>query len=299
MESDLFNGALPFPVNFTILSISLALLIGLIAFLRGVIGMFFGLGCMFVGTYCGFILYPQLPNILSHVIDEPSPLWVFSITITASFCVYLFLRLLVGAFIISPFTKKEKKPFLRGPVGMVLSLVPACALILVLGIALWTAGTLLSVDYTESGISAQPGTSNEARPFWARWNYALERDHLGHLIGKIDPLSARAKGAISNLLVTLKDDSAGEKLSKKPKVSRVLRTKGLKDLVNDPEVSELIEKGDHVGLINHPKMQIIASDPEVNKLLDGLAVEKMIDESIYDNQEGVLVRRESRIRLDQ
>ena len=69
------------------------------------------------------------------------------------------------------------------------------------------------------------------------------------------------------------------KLSKKPKVSRVLRTKGLKDLVNDPEVSELIEKGDHVGLINHPKMQIIASDPEVNKLLDGLAVEKMIDES--------------------
>ena len=101
------------------------------------------------------------------------------------------------------------------------------------------------------------------------------------------------------MLVTLKDDSAGEKLSKKPKVSRVLRTKGLKDLVNDPEVSELIEKGDHVRLINHPKMQIIASDPEVNKLLDGLAVEKIIDESIYDNQEGVLVRRESRIRLDQ
>ena len=299
MESDLFNGAFPIPVNFTILSISLALIIGLIAFLRGVIGMFFGLGCMFVGAYCGFILYPQLPSILSHVIDEPSPLWVFSITITASFCVYLFLRLLVGAFIISPFTKKEKKPFLRGPVGMVLSLVPASALILVLGITLWTAGTLLSVDYTESGISAQPGTSNEARPFWARWNYALERDHLGHIIGKIDPLSARAKGAISNLLVTLKDDSAGEKLSKKPKVSRVLRTKGLKDLVNDPEVSELIEKGDHVRLINHPKMQIIASDPKINKLLDGLAVEKIIDESIYDNQEGVLVRRESRIRLDQ
>ena len=298
MESDLFNGALPFPVNFTILSISLALLIGLIAFLRGVIGMFFGLGCMFVGAYCGFILYPRLPSLLSHVIDEPSPLWVFSITIAASFCVYLFLRLLVGAFIISPFTKREKKPLLRGPIGMVLSLIPASALILVLGIALWTAATLFSVDYTGSGIAAQPGTSNDARPFWARWNHALERDHLGHMIGTIDPLSARAKGAISNLLVTLKDDSAGEKLSKKPKVSRVLRTKGLKDLANDPEVLELIEKGDHVRLINHPKVQIIASDPEVNKLLDGLAVEKIIDESIYDNQEGVLVRRESRIHLD-
>ena len=44
MESDLFNGALPFPINFTTLSIALVILIAVIAFLRGVIGMFVGLG---------------------------------------------------------------------------------------------------------------------------------------------------------------------------------------------------------------------------------------------------------------
>ena len=299
MESDLFNGALPFPVNFTILSISLILFIGLIAFLRGVIGMFFGLGCMFVGAYCGYIIYPLLPDILSQFIENPSPILVFSLTIISSFCVYLFLRLLVGAFVISPFKKKEKKPLLRGPVGMVLSLIPASALILVLGIAFWTAGTLLSVDYTNSGIVDQPGTSKEVRPFWARWNYAMERDYLGNVIGKIDPLSSRAKGAISNFLVTLMDDSAGAELSKKPKVSRVLRTKGINELANDPEVSELLKKGDHLALINHPKLKAIAADPEVNKLLNDLPVEKIVDESIYEKKEGLLIRKENRMRLDQ
>ena len=299
MESDLFNGALPFPINFTVLSISLIILIALIAFLRGVIGMFFGLGCMFVGAYCGYVIYPRLPELLSNFIESPSPLLVYALTVISAFCVYLFLRLLVGAFIISPFRKKERKPLLRGPIGMILSLIPASALILVLGIALWTAGTPLSVDYTNSGISAQPGTSQEVRPFWARWNYALERDHLGHIIGKIDPLSSRAKGAISNFLVALRDDSAGAELSKKPKVSRVLRAKGINELANDPEVSELLRKGDHVGLINHPKLKIIAADPEINKLLNDLPVEKIVDESIYEKKEGFLIRKESRLRLDQ
>ena len=51
MESDLFNGTLPFPINFTTLSIGLVILIALIAFLRGVIGMFVGFVCMMVGVY--------------------------------------------------------------------------------------------------------------------------------------------------------------------------------------------------------------------------------------------------------
>ena len=109
MESDLFNGALPFPINFTVLSISLIILIALIAFLRGVIGMFFGLGCMFVGAYCGYVIYPRLPELLSNFIESPSPLLVYALTVILAFCVYLFLRLLVGAFIISPFRKKERK----------------------------------------------------------------------------------------------------------------------------------------------------------------------------------------------
>ena len=35
MESDLFNGALPFPVNFTTIAIGLVILLALIAFVRG------------------------------------------------------------------------------------------------------------------------------------------------------------------------------------------------------------------------------------------------------------------------
>ena len=46
MESDLFIGTLPFPINFTTLSIGLVILIAVIAFLRGVIGMFVGLACI-------------------------------------------------------------------------------------------------------------------------------------------------------------------------------------------------------------------------------------------------------------
>ena len=69
MESDLFNGALPFPINFTTLSVALVILIAVIAFLRGVIGMFVGLGCMMIGVYCAYTIYPRLPGWLSHVME--------------------------------------------------------------------------------------------------------------------------------------------------------------------------------------------------------------------------------------
>ena len=300
MESDLFNGALPFPINFTTLSIALVILIATIAFLRGVIGMFVGLACMMIGVYCAYTIYPLLPEWLSHVIDNPSPLLIFSLTLGSAFCVYLFLRLLAGAFVLSPFRKKEKKRILRGPVGMVLSLIPATALIFVLGVALWTVGTLFSVEHTKEGVSVQPGLNAAQRPFWARWNYALERDWIGKVIGKIDPLSARAKGAISNFLVTLKDDSAGGELSKHPKISRVLRTPGLRDLADDPEVAGLIKDGDYIRLLNHPKIRATASAPKFNKLLDDLPVpvEEIVDKSLYREEQGLLVRRQSRLRLD-
>ena len=232
------------------------------------------------------------------MIDDPSPLLIFSLTLGSAFCVYLFLRLLAGAFVLSPFRKKEKKRILRGPIGVVLSLIPATALIFVLGVALWTAGTLFSVEHTKEGVSVQPGSSAKQRPFWARWNYALERDWIGKVIGKIDPLSARAKGAISNFLVTLKDDSAGGELSKHPKISRVLRTPGLRDLADDPEVAQLIKNGDYIRLLNHPKMRATASDPKFNKLLDDLPVEEIVDKSLYREEQGLLVRRQSRLRLD-
>ena len=126
----------------------------------------------------------------------------------------------------------------------------------------------------------------------------MERDWIGKVIGKIDPLSARAKGAISNFLVTLKDDSAGGELSKHPKISRVLRTPGLRDLADDPEVAQLIKNGDYISLLNHPKMRATASDPDLNKLLDDLPVEEIVDKSLYKQEQGLLVRRQSRLRLD-
>ena len=230
--------------------------------------------------------------------DDPSPLLIFSLTLGSAFCVYLFLRLLAGAFVLSPFRKEEKKRFLRGPIGMVLSLIPATALIFVLGVALWTAGTLFSVEHTKEGVSVQPGSNAVERPFWARWNYALERDWIGKVIGKIDPLSARATGAISNFLVTLKDDSAGGQLTKHPEISRVLRTPGIRDLADDPEIAELIKNVDYIRLLNHSKMRSTASDPEFNKLIDDLPVEEIVDKSLYRQEQGLLVRRQSRLRLD-
>ena len=137
--------------------------------------------------------------------------WYERQTLGSAFCVYLFLRLLAGAFVLSPFRKEEKKRILRGPIGMVLSLIPATALIFVLGVALWTAGTLFSVEHTKEGVAVQPGSNAVQRPFWARWNYAWERDWIGKVIGKIDPLSARAKGTTC-LLYTYDAADAAERV---------------------------------------------------------------------------------------
>ena len=78
----------------------------------------------------------------------------------------------------------------------------------------------------------------------------------------------------------------------------MLRTPGLRDLADDPEVAQLIKNGDYISLLNHPKMRATASDPDLNKLLDDLPVEEIVDKSLYKQEQGLLVRRQSRLRLD-
>ncbi|MCH2024476.1 MAG: hypothetical protein MK172_01935 [Verrucomicrobiales bacterium] len=78
----------------------------------------------------------------------------------------------------------------------------------------------------------------------------------------------------------------------------MLRTPGIRDLADDPEIAELIKNGDYIRLLNHPKMRSTASDPQFNKLLDDLPVEEIVDKSLYRQEQGLLVRRQSRLRLD-
>ena len=62
----------------------------------------------------------------------------------------------------------------------------------------------------------------------------------------------------------------------------------------------LIKDGDYIRLLNHPKIRATASDPKFNKLLDDLPVpvEEIVDKSLYREEQGLLVRRQSRLRLD-
>ena len=89
MESDLFNGSLPFPVNFTTLAIALALLLAALAFTRGVIGMFVGLVCLLTGAFVAYSSHSLIPGWLSHISEDPSPRFVFFIAVAIGFSVYV------------------------------------------------------------------------------------------------------------------------------------------------------------------------------------------------------------------
>jgi hypothetical protein len=295
MESDLFNGSLPFAVNFTTLAIALALLLAALAFTRGVIGMFVGLVCLLAGAFVGYSSHSQLPGWLSHVSENPSPRFVFFVAIGIAFSVYVALRLLAGAFLLSPFRREGKKKLVGGLAGAVLSLIPAAALIVVLCVGLRMAGTLFSIEHTQAGVAAEEGAEEVERPFWARWNEALDRDYLGALIAQVDPLAARARGAISTLLVALGEDGAVEaNLAENPAAAEMLRNPALRGLAEDPEVSRYVERGEYIQLLRHPKLREVAADPEVRKLLESLQVERAVDSSLYAAEDGEVRRRRQR-----
>ena len=298
MESDLFNGTLPFPVNFTTVAIAMAILLALVAAARGVIGMFIGLACLLAGAFVGYSSHSMLPGWLSHIDEDPSPRFVFFVAVGIGFFTYLPLRMLAGAILISPLRKAGGGRLVGGPVGAALSLVPAAGLILLLGVMIRLAGSLFSVEHTDAGVATADGEAVDGRPFWARWNEAMDRDYLGALVSNLDPLAARARGAISNLLVTLQDNAAGGKLAEDPAAGSLLRSDSLRELTNDPEIRQLVDSGDFIALFDHPLMKKVASSPEIAELLKNLQVEKAVDSSLFAVEDGgELVRRERRLRF--
>lgn len=280
MESDLFNGSLPFPVNFTSLAIGLVVLLAALAFTRGVVGMFVGLACLLAGAFVAYSSHPLLPGWLSPIVASPSPRFVFFVALGAGFSVYVVLRLLAGA-VLSPLRRTMGKKMVGGALGAVLSLIPAAALIVVICVGLRMAGTLFSIEHTDAGVAAKEGAEEVERPFWARWNEALDRDYLGSMIAKIDPLAARARGAISTLLVALKDPAAGKNLAGDPVAASLFNNPALRDLADDPEVLGYLERGEYMQLLRHPKLHVAATDPEVRGLLERLPVERAVDSSLY------------------
>jgi len=297
MESDLFSGALPFPVNFTTLAITLAVLLAVLAFTRGVVGMFVGVACLLAGAFVAYSSYSLLPEWLSHVAENPSPRFVFFVAVGIGFSVYVVLRLLAGV-ILSPLRRTVGKNLVGGVLGATLSLVPAAVLIVVVCIGLRMAGTIFSIEHTDAGVAAAEGAEEVERPFWARWNEALDRDYLGAMIAKVDPLAARARGAISTLLVALKDPVAGENLADDPVSAPLFSNSMLRDLAADPEVLGYLGRGEYIQLMRHPKLREVAADPEVRGLLEGWQVEPAVDSSLYVAEDaGDQRRRQRRVRV--
>ena len=72
-----------------------------------------------------------------------------------------------------------------------------------------------------------------------------DSDYVASVIAKIDPVAVRAKGALLNLMVALKDNAAGGKLSEDHYAGEVLRNAKVRELDKDPEISRLVEKGDY------------------------------------------------------
>ena len=110
MESDLFNGSLPFPVNFTTIAIALAILLAIIAFVRGVIGMFVGIVCLLAGA---------IRRLLVSFADSRVDCRLYRATLPA-FCIFCrpgdwFFRLHLPApdgrcFPARPDAKEEERP---------------------------------------------------------------------------------------------------------------------------------------------------------------------------------------------
>lgn len=212
----------PIPINFTTIALGILAVTMIIGAVRGIVRMFFGLAALAFAVVAAWFWYQRLPG-LSATMEEPlGPRVVAYSTLIVGVLAYIVARWLFG-LIAKPFTFREDgRPRGGGLFGALLGLIPAAGTVFAIGIVLRLIGTSESVAFVGDAVETKEGAPKPQPAWMQKVQSIIDSDPLANLLEKIDPFIDRGSAAISELLVSAKDEESAATIQGDPEMSRLL-----------------------------------------------------------------------------
>jgi len=275
-DTDLLNGLLPFPVSFTTLALMLFAIIAGIAFVRGVLRLIFGTIALGIGAVAAYYVYLNAPDYIE------SPRGILIAAITSGLVTYIAARYLIINVLLRPFIGDKKGSV--GKVGALVSLIPTTVLVLVLASGFRLTGTVMEMEQLGNTVTAENG--EEVENGWlAHWRQAMDNDRLARFLEKVDPFVEKGRAALVNLLISGRDKDASRELVAYDKdTEKIVDSPAMKKLQSDPEIRELVESGEYVQLLQHPKVRRAVRESDLGEHLKSIDIPGSLEKALYSEK---------------
>lgn len=290
-SSDLLNGLLPFPVSFTTLALILVAIIAGFAFVRGVLRLVFACVALGIAALAAWFTYLNAPQFFER------PRVVLIVSIAAGLLTYILAHKLILGFLLRPVLGKHRG-FLGG-IGALVSLVPAAFLIWLLATGFRLTGTVMEMEQFGENVTAEEGAEID-QGWLAHWRQAMDNDALASLLAKIDPFVQQGKAAIVGLLISTRDGSAPYEIAEADaELAEVLTSPAMTELRSDPEIRKLIDGGQYIALLQHPKVRQVTRESGLTEKLNSIDIAGSVQKALYstESEDRPKVRRRISKRL--
>lgn len=163
----------------------------------------------------------------------------------------------------------------------ILSLLPSGAMVWLSAMVLRLVGSVYGLE----NASIQQTGKGKPSDFGA-WVQQLaqkvDRTSVGRFAEKLDPYDFRATANLSRLLILWPDGRVWNQLAAKGgQTAKALNHPEIIKLGDDLKVRQAIERQDFAGLMQLPQVLRVASLPELQDFLKGLALEQAMDDIVY------------------
>lgn len=292
---------LPIPLDFTTVALGIVAVTMLVATVRGVVRLAFSLLALAAGVLVAYVVYERLPE-YSATLDHPfTPRTLVYSSIGVGVATFFLVRVIVGK-LLNPLAFSEGKPRGRGVVGALFGFVPASAIVWVIVVALRMTGAVEDLGHTDDSVRAEEGTLEKESPWLARLRAALKSNTVAQWMAKLDPFVDKGKEALSKLLISAQDMAVAERLGSNSKdMGQILADPKVRALLEDPEIINLLKRGEHVALMQNPKVQEASESLRMNERMAEMEVEEEVDRALYTKPEAEenapRVRRKPRLRF--
>ncbi|MEM0895694.1 MAG: CvpA family protein [Verrucomicrobiota bacterium] len=272
----------PIPVNFTTIALGILAVTMIIGAIRGIVRMFFGLAALAVAVVGAWFWYQRLPEVSAGMEEPLGPRVVAYSTLIVGVLAFIVARWFFG-LIAKPFTFREDgKPRGGGLFGALLGLIPAAGTVFAISMILRLVGTSESMAFVGDAVETEEGAPKPQPAWMERVQSIIESDPLANLLEKIDPFIDRGRAAISELLVSTKDETAEVELQADPRTNTLLNHPKVRELLDDPEIREILARGDYTQLFQNQKVAEAARAPELQSKLDDDPIGEVVDKSLFD-----------------
>lgn len=286
-SSDLLNGILPFPVSFTSLALILFAIIAAAAFARGILRLVFATIALGIGAGAAYYVYGKAPSLIS------SPRAILVVSILAGLVTFIAARYLILNVLLRPVLGKHRGA--SGGLGALLSLLPAAFLIWVLATGFRLTGTVMAMEQFGNNVTVAEGEQIH-EGLLAHWRRAMDSDQLARLLAKIDPFVQQGKAVLVGFLISTRDPAApGQLADADAAAAAIINSPVMQDLSNDPQIRRLIEEGEYVALLQHPKVRQASRESTLADHLEAIDVGGRLENSLYSGGSGQQPRVRKRI----